>query len=175
MAAGAVTYVVQDFIKEVLTMSVSTNLHAVSRSRLGRVALSLIILALSLVVFLLVFSPGSGLQPAWAQTNTFIFTFAGDFGTGSAFTANLNKMAQSGAVFDLAVGDLGYGGSGSEAGWCNSVKSVVGATFPFEVLVGNHENDGNPAHINNYVTASCLPDRLSSTGGYGKEYYFDYN
>ena len=146
-------------------MSVSTNLRAVSRSPLSRVALSLIVLAVGLVMFLVVSSPGGGLRPAWAQTNTFIFTFAGDFGTGSAFTANLQKMAQSGAVFDLALGDLSYGGTPSS--WCTSVKNIVGSTFPFEVLVGNHDDDGDSAHINNFTP--CLPDRLSSTGVYGSE------
>jgi len=144
---------------------------AISRPHLGRVALSFIVLALSLVVLLFALPPGSGLRPAWAQTQTFIFTFAGDFGTGSAFPANLQKMAQSGAVFDLAVGDLSYGSS--ESSWCTTVKNNVGSTFPFEVLVGNHEDDGDTTHINNF--AACLPDRMGSTGAYGAEYYFDYN
>lgn len=152
-------------------MSVPTNIPAVSRHPLRRIALSLIVLALSLVVFLVVLPPGNGFQPAWAQTQTFVFTFAGDFGTGSAFTANLNKMAQSGAVFDLAVGDLSYDSSASA--WCTAVKNVVGTTFPFEVLAGNHDDDGQPYHINGFT--SCLPDRMSATGTYGAEYYFDYN
>ena len=32
------------------------------------------------------------------------------------------------------MGDLSYGGAASA--WCSSVTSVVGSTFPFEVLVG---------------------------------------
>jgi hypothetical protein len=135
------------------------------------VALSVIVVALCLAVFLLVLSPGSGLRPAWAQTQTFIFTFAGDFGAGSAFTANLNQMAASGAVFDLAMGDLSYDSSASA--WCTSVKNVVGSTFPFELLAGNHDDDGNTYHINSFTP--CLPDRMSATGTYGAEYYFDYN
>jgi len=118
-----------------------------------------------LVVFLVV------LRPASAQTGTFVFTFAGDFGTGSAFTANMNQMAAAGAAFDLALGDLSYGGTPSS--WCTSVKNIVGSTFPFEILVGNHDDDGDSAHINNFTP--CLPDRLGSTGVYGSEYYFDYN
>ena len=160
-----------NYLKELLTMSTSANPHTISRPRLGRGALSLIVLVLSLGVFLLVLTPGSGLKPAWAQTGTFTFTFAGDFGTGSAFTANMNKMAQAGAAFDLALGDLSYGGTPSS--WCTSVKNIVGATFPFEILVGNHDDDGDSAHINNFTP--CLPDRLGSTGVYGSEYYFDYN
>src|SRR5689334_20557087 len=90
----------------------------------SRVTLSLIVLALSLAVLLVALAPGGGFKPAWAQSQTFIFTFAGDFGTGSAFTANLNQMAQSGAVFDLAVGDLSYGSSATS--WCSTVTSIVG-------------------------------------------------
>jgi hypothetical protein len=161
----------KNLFKEFIRMSAPTNTHAISRPHHKRVGLSLIVLALSLVVFLVVLSPASGLRPAWAQTGTFTFTFAGDFGTGSAFTANMNKMAQAGAAFDLAVGDLSYGGSPSS--WCTSVKNIVGSTFPFEVLVGNHDDDGDSAHINNFTP--CLPDRLGSTGVYGSEYYFDYS
>jgi hypothetical protein len=152
-------------------MSTPTNLQAISRPPLGRLALSLTVLALSLVVLLFALTPGNGLRPAWAQTQTFVFTFAGDFGTGSAFTANLNQMAQSGAVFDLAVGDLSYGSSASA--WCNSVTSIVGATFPFELVAGNHDDDGNSVRIGDFTP--CLPDRMGSTGTYGSEYYFDYN
>src|SRR6185436_3367290 len=154
-----------NFIQGVLRMSAPTNTHAFSRPHPKRLGLSLFVLALSLVVFLVV------LRPASAQTGTFTFTFAGDFGTGSGFTANMNKMAQAGAVFDLALGDLSYGGTPSS--WCTSVKNIVGATFPFEVLVGNHDDDGDAAHINNFTP--CLPDRMSMTGVYGSEYYFDYN
>jgi hypothetical protein len=153
-------------------MSTSANRHAVSRPPLGQIALSLIVLALSVVV-VFVLPSSSGLRLAWAQSGTFTFTFAGDFGTGSGFTANLNKILPSGSAFFAAVGDLGYfSGSGSETGWCNSVKNVVGSTFPFEILVGNHEDDGEPSHINSYTP--CLPDRLGMTGLYGVQYYFDY-
>ena len=51
-------------------MSAPTNLHTVSRSPLGRIALSVIVLALSLVVLLFALTPGSGLRPASAQTGT---------------------------------------------------------------------------------------------------------
>src|SRR5262245_39281064 len=108
-------------------MSVPTNLPTVSRPPLRRIALSLIILTLSVVMFLVVLPPGNGFRPVWAQTQTFVFTFAGDFDATSAFTANLNKMAQSGAVFDLAVGDLSY--DSSPAAWCTSVKNALGSTF----------------------------------------------
>src|SRR5947207_3349585 len=139
-----------------LTMSTPIHMQAVSRSHLGRIALSVIVLVLSLGVLLFALLP-NGLRPAWAQAQTFVFTFAGDFGTGSGFTANLNKMAQSGAVFDLAVGDLSYGSSATS--WCSTVTSIVGATFPFELVAGNHDEDGNSPTINSFTP--CLPDRMA--------------
>src|SRR5436190_3465215 len=136
--------------KEMLTMSTPTHPHTISRPQVKPVLLSLIVLVLSLGMLLFALPPGSGLRPAWGQSSTEVFTFAGDFGTGSGFTANLNKILPSGSNFFIANGDLGYfSGSGSEAGWCNSVKNVVGATFPFELETGNHDQDGNGGFIRN--------------------------
>jgi hypothetical protein len=49
----------------------------------------------------------------------------------------------------------------------------VGATFPFQLVAGNHEDD---RRTNGFIDdfAACLPDRLGSTGRYGAEYYFDF-
>ena len=111
-----------------------------------------------------------------AQTaSAFTFAAGGDHGsTTNANTAgSLNALATSGAAFYLAVGDMSYMSPGTETSWCDYVKSKVGATFPFEVLAGNHESDGLNGLIDNF--AACLPDRIGSiTGSYGKEYYFDY-
>lgn len=101
----------------------------------------------------------------------FVFTALGDYGSSSNTSANLDAIATSGSSFHLALGDLSYGGS--ETSWCDYVKSHVGPTFPFELVSGNHEDDGPDGNINNFT--SCLPDRIGNiTGSYGKEYYFDY-
>ena len=83
-------------------------------------------------------------------------------------------MAKSGASFFLAIGDLSYNEVTPESAWCDYVKQRVGATFPFEVLVGNHEETtaGPNGFIDNY--AACLPDRLGVSGQYAHQYYFDY-
>jgi hypothetical protein len=63
--------------------------------------------------------------------------------------------------------------------WCSgsdpsrNIKLTIGETFPFQLLVGNHEDDD---HVDGFIKnfAVCLPDRMNSTGVYGAEYYFDY-
>jgi hypothetical protein len=83
-------------------------------------------------------------------------------------------LAGTGASFFLAIGDLSYDQVTPESAWCSYVKQRVGATYPFELLVGNHEEktSGPDGFIDNY--AACLPDRLGVTGQYGHQYYFDY-
>ena len=112
--------------------------------------------------------------PHAAAVGSFTFTAAGDHGGVSDTTASLDLIATSGASFHLALGDLSYSHLTPESAWCDYVKSRVGATFPFMVVAGNHEDDvGADGHINNF--AQCLPDRIGGlTGVYGKEFYFDY-
>ena len=104
----------------------------------------------------------------------FVFTAVGDLGGSANTDAVLTGIANSGAAFQLTIGDLSYGTYAPESAWCSYVQSKVGATFPFELVGGNHEMDGSSqGHINNF--AQCLPDRIGNvTGVYGKEYYFDY-
>ncbi len=113
--------------------------------------------------------------PSSAQSSNFTFTTVGDLGSTTNTDGVLNGIAASGAQFHLALGDLSYSTVGAEGVWCNYVQSKVGATFPFELVSGNHDADGSPnGHIDNFV--ACLPDRIGNlTGTYGKEYYFDYS
>ena len=75
--------------------------------------------------------------------------------------------------FFFAIGDLSYVAGSQETAWCNFVKNTVGSTYPFELIAGNHEDDGPDGQINNF--AACLPHRLTTlTGTYAKQYYFDY-
>jgi len=115
---------------------------------------------------------------SFAQTPTsFTFTAAGDYSSNSTrTTAVLNGMnpASSGANFNLALGDLSYGSKTPETAWCDYVKSKVGDAFPFELIPGNHEDDG-PAGNNIDNFELCLPHRLGPiTGRYSREYFFDY-
>jgi PKD repeat protein len=61
---------------------------------------------------------------------------------------------------------------GTEEDWCDVVTSHVGAGYPFEVLAGNHESNGENGHINDF--AACLPNQLPrAVGTYGRQYYVD--
>jgi hypothetical protein len=107
--------------------------------------------------------------------NTFTFAAAGDLGASSG-NASFADLDESGVDFFLALGDLDYDQTPTDEAWCDYVKQrlpTLGPEFPFEVLVGSHEDqDGQDGYILNH--AACLPDRLGSTGMYGVEYYFDY-
>ncbi len=106
---------------------------------------------------------------------TFTFAAAGDLGAASAI-ASLTALDRSGVAFYLALGDLDYDQTPTDEAWCDYVKQrlpTLGPSFPFELVAGSHEYQGG---ANGYIMnhAACLPDRLSSTGLYGAQYYFDY-
>jgi hypothetical protein len=97
---------------------------------------------------------------------------AGDIGSGEAGTATLDEMAKARGDVYLALGDLSSAGPGSEAEWCELVRSKVGPVAPFEIVAGNHEEDtGEDGRIGGFT--ACLPDRLNAVGEYGRQYYFD--
>ena len=112
--------------------------------------------------------------PSVTPGNSFVFAAAGDIGASSAVTASLQALAGSGAEFFLALGDMSYDDIKPESGWCAYVKEQVGESYPFQLLVGNHEEypSGPNGFIDNF--AACLPDRLNVTGTYAHRYYFDY-
>ena len=112
-------------------------------------------------------------QRAKAAPTGFSFAAAGDHAANSRATSSLDLLGASGVNFYLALGDMSYSQLVPESAWCDYVKSHVGANFPFQVLAGNHEDDGPDGLIENF--AACLPDRIGNISGeYGKEYYFDY-
>ncbi len=96
---------------------------------------------------------------------------AGDIGSGEAGTATFDALAGARGDVYLALGDLSDG-PGSEAEWCELVRSTIGPVAPFEIVAGNHEDDsGEGGRIAGF--AECLPDRLNAVGEYGRQYYFD--
>jgi len=126
------------------------------------------------VVLLVPFLPGDerGEGPA-APPSPIVFAAAGDHSWGTAFDASLAALSTSGAEFYLALGDLSYGSPGTEPAWCSDVTAVLGPSYPFQLVSGNHEEDAGPnGWIGNF--APCLPDRLGSTGTYAAQYFFDY-
>lgn len=101
-----------------------------------------------------------------------VFTAAGDIGAGDGTDRVLAAMAAEGADFHLVPGDLSYNEKTPESAWCSYVKGIMGTSYAFQLLVGNHEDDDRvDGFIRNFT--SCLPDRMGSAGDYGVEYYFD--
>ncbi len=111
---------------------------------------------------------------------SFTFAAAGDHGANVSTAASLAALDASPAEFYLALGDLDYNETVTDAAWCDYVHAnmpIKGSSFPYEVVSGNHESDGaTDGSILNH--AACLPDKLGSTPGpgsvYGAEYSFDY-
>ena len=105
-------------------------------------------------------------------TRTVRIAAAGDYGMGPSASATFNRMKKARPDLVLGLGDFSYAGPGSAGRFCGFIRSRLGAGTPFEVLAGNHEEDsGEDGRIADY--ARCLPDRLGSSGAYGKQYYFD--
>jgi hypothetical protein len=106
-------------------------------------------------------------------TGSIVVTVAGDYGANFHTDRTLDGIRQVAPDFALTTGDLGYTDKPTEQEWCDYVKSHVG-DIPFEIIAGNHEGDGMPLHINNFI--KCLPNKLPGVvGEYGKQYYVDYS
>jgi PKD repeat protein len=100
------------------------------------------------------------------------FTAAGDVGSSSNVGPVLDGVKDSGTDAHFALGDLSYGTTGTESTWCDLVKSRLGEGFPFELLAGNHESNGQNGNINDF--SACLPNQLPGVSGtYGRQYYVD--
>lgn len=107
-----------------------------------------------------------------AEPGTVHFTAAGDYGATTATGAVLDRIAAQAPDLNLALGDLSYGATGAEQAWCDLVTSRLGAGFPFELLSGNHESNGQNGNINDF--SACLPNQLpGAVGTYGRQWYVD--
>jgi Calcineurin-like phosphoesterase len=106
--------------------------------------------------------------------STFSFAVAGDLGANGNTSAVLNAVAASGSQLFWPIGDLSYSQVTPESAWCDFVHARLGASYPAELVAGNHEdNDGPDGVISNF--ASCLPDQTGGVHGtYAQEYYVDY-
>jgi hypothetical protein len=125
-------------------------------------------------------------DPASASVTTptvptsFTFAAAGDHGANGKTALSFAALDASPAAFYLAVGDMDYDETPTDAAWCDYVHQQLptkGPSFPFEVVTGNHEDDFGPnGDIRNF--AACLPDKLDATAEpgsqYGVNYFFDY-
>lgn len=131
------------------------------------------LIAIAVAAVLIVTVIPLALREARGAAGMFTFAAAGDIGGTTNSVSTLTRLSHSNASLFLALGDLSYAGTGSEAAWCNLVTKAVGSQFPFELIAGNHEDNGPDGLIDNFV--QCLPDRTGGVQGlYGKQYYFDY-
>ena len=100
------------------------------------------------------------------------FTTAGDHSSSTNARAVFAEIGALGRDAHFALGDLSYGATGGEQSWCNTVLDGVGVGFPFELVAGNHESNGQNGNINDF--SACLPNQLpGAVGTYGRQYYVD--
>lgn len=107
-----------------------------------------------------------------AAAGTVRFSVLADIGSTDDSDAVLTEIAARRDDFTLAVGDLSYDEDGPEERWCGFVTERVGTAYPFELVAGNHEENGPDGDIDRFV--QCLPNRLPGiVGEYGREWYVD--
>lgn len=122
-----------------------------------------------LACFLLVIGTHSTAAPI---PGTVHFTTAGDFSASANALAVFDKIDELDSDLTITLGDLSYGTAGQEQAWCDQVTSRVGEGYPFELLAGNHESNGQNGNINDF--SACLPNQLPGVKGvYGRQYYVD--
>ncbi|WP_129337394.1 PKD domain-containing protein [Cellulomonas endophytica] len=110
--------------------------------------------------------------PAAAAAGEVHLVAAGDWGAGASTRAVLGRVAALAPDAALALGDLSYGVTGQEQAWCDLVVSLVGPGFPFQLVSGNHESNGQNGNINDF--SACLPNQLPGlVGTYGRQWYVD--
>ena len=99
------------------------------------------------------------------------FGFAGDTGGNSRTSAVVAAARNAGVDAFFNLGDMSYNQVTPESAWCSLINASAG-TMPYELLAGNHEDDGPDGLWSNF--ASCLPDQLGVSGSYGRQYFVDY-
>lgn len=127
---------------------------------------------LAVVLLVLTLLGAASTAQGAAEPGVVHFTAAGDLGATSNTANVLDGMKGQAPDLALALGDLSYGATGAEQTWCDFVTSHLGAGFPFELVAGNHESNGQNGNINDF--SACLPNQLPGViGTYGRQYYVD--
>jgi PKD repeat protein len=122
---------------------------------------------LSVVALIAVASAGTS-----APGGTLRFSAVGDFSSSTAARGVLAGIGAQDNDLTVALGDLSYGAGDAETAWCDLVTARVGAQYPFELVSGNHESNGQNGYIDDF--AACLPNRLPGlVGTYGRQYHVD--
>jgi Calcineurin-like phosphoesterase len=132
------------------------------------------VIQMNIRAWLLLLAVAGSISPATAQQAppSFSFGAAGDFKFDNPFKAVAAAVKAQAPDFLIALGDLSY--DTQERKWCEYWKQEVGYD-PVVLIAGNHDSGENPGgNINEYVKFCPFPLATSSTGEYGKQYYFDY-
>lgn len=120
--------------------------------------------------------PGQDTGSEQPASTSFTFAAAGDLGANRRTARSLAALDRSPADLFLALGDLDYDETRSDAAWCDYVRDRLptkGVEFPFQLLAGNHEADtGRDGRVRRH--AGCLEDRLGVDGRYPTQYAFSY-
>ncbi|MET4097347.1 metallophosphoesterase [Arthrobacter sp. UYCu712] len=99
------------------------------------------------------------------------FTAQGDVGVGPGAKKVLDVIAGLNPRLNLALGDFGYK-AGLEKEFCGMVTGKLGGDFPYQLITGNHESNGEDGDIEKYVR--CLPNKLPGLEGtYGTQWRAD--
>ncbi len=97
--------------------------------------------------------------------------FVGDTGGNSRTSSVVAAARDAGVDAFFNLGDMSYNQVTPESAWCSLINQSAG-NMPYELLAGNHEDDGPDGLWSNF--ASCLPDQLGVSGSYGQQYFVDY-
>ena len=87
--------------------------------------------------------------------------FAGDTGGNTVTGKVIDAARNAGTSAFFNLGDMSYSQITPESSWCSFVTQHAG-TMPYEVVSGNHEDNGPDGVWSNF--AACLPDKLGSSG-----------
>ncbi|MCU1548350.1 MAG: phosphohydrolase [Arthrobacter sp.] len=99
------------------------------------------------------------------------FTAQGDIGLDSGAKKVLDVIAGLNPQLNLALGDFAYE-KGREEEFCDMVTGKLGSDFPYQLIAGNHESNGEDGDIDKF--ARCLPNKLPGMEGeYGKQWRVD--
>jgi calcineurin-like phosphoesterase family protein len=135
------------------------------------VASIITVIALTVMLVWVLRSEPIAIQEQTTTNQKFTFAAIGDFDTTSAFKDNLAQINTNKTDFTLTLGDFSYAHS-TERQWCDTIHSVLGPTYPFELIPGNHDDDDG-SNMADY--AECLPNHIPTLQGeYGRQYFFDY-
>lgn len=109
--------------------------------------------------------------PPSAKSASVHFTAQGDIGVGQGARKVLDVIAGLDPQLNLALGDFSYK-AGLEQEFCDMVTEKLGADFPYQLITGNHESNGEDGDIDKF--ARCLPNRLPGVqGDYGTQWRAD--